>query len=130
MKGIRPSPGNFVEVAVTRLIDKEQLMNEFAGDEEILAELRDTFIGELPKMVGAIKSAIAAADAKALQMSAHTLKGAVINFQVPLIKDATFTLEKQGKDKNMNGAAENFAKLQGLLDELLIELGNLLIKVA
>jgi HPt (histidine-containing phosphotransfer) domain-containing protein len=118
------------EVSVTRLIDKERLMKEFAGDEEILAELRDTFVGELPKMISAIESSISAADANALEIAAHTLKGAASNFQVSLIKEAAFVLEVQGKDKNMTGVAENFAKLRALLDELLIELASLITKVA
>ncbi len=119
-----------VEVSVTRLIDRQRLMSEFAGDEEILAELRDTFVGELPKMMTAIESAISAGDAKALEIAAHTLKGAASNFQTPLIKEAAFVLENQGKEKSMAGAVENFAKLKTLMDELLIELANLITKVA
>lgn len=115
---------------MTRLIDRQRLMSEFAGDEEILAELRDTFVGELPKMMTAIESAISAGDAKALEIAAHTLKGAASNFQAPLIKEAAFVLENQGKEKSMAGAVENFAKLKTLMDELLIELANLITKVA
>ena len=115
---------------MTRLIEKERLLNEFAGDEEILAELRDTFLGELPKMLARIDSAISRADAAALESSAHTLKGAVSNFQTPPVQMAAFALEKQGHEKNLNGAADNFAHLKSLLDELLIELDSLLTQVA
>lgn len=112
------------------LIDKDRLMNEFAGDEEILAELRDAFLGELPKMMNAIESAIKDANAKALEHSAHTLKGAVANFQAPAVKDAAFVLEKQGREGVMTAASENFAALRTLMNVLTAELATLLRKAA
>ena len=67
------------------LIDMDRLMKEFAGDEEILAELCGAFRAELPKMMLSIANAVQAKDSKALEFSAHTLKGAVANFQAQIV---------------------------------------------
>jgi HPt (histidine-containing phosphotransfer) domain-containing protein len=117
-------PEEFLKV-VDMLIDKERLLNEFAGDEEILAELREAFLGELPKMLDSIQKALSDKNAKALEHSAHTLKGAVSNFQTPKVKEAAFTLENQGRQGTLDGADQNFATLKQLIDELKIELATI-----
>lgn len=115
---------------MANLIDTARLTSEFAGDEEILAELREAFLGELPKMMSAIEAAIKSSDAKALEHSAHTLKGAVANFQAPAVKEAAFVLEKQGREGALVNAADNFGKLSTLMTELTAELDKLFSKAA
>ena len=112
------------------LIDKARLFNEFAGDEEILAELRDTFLSELPKLMNAIEATIKDGNAKGLEHSAHTLKGAVSNFQTQKVKDAAFALENQGRQGSLDGAAANFETLKQLMSELQNELATLTSKNA
>jgi HPt (histidine-containing phosphotransfer) domain-containing protein len=111
---------------VAKLIDNVRLMNEFAGDEEILAELSDSFIAELPKMMAAIQDSISSNDSKSLEISAHTLKGVVANFQAPAVKQAAFLLETQGREKNFEGVDENFKKLKVIIDEMIVELWSVL----
>ncbi len=115
---------------MTTLIDRERLRMEFAGDEDILRELRDVFMGELPKMMSAIEAAVRAGDAHAVERAAHTLKGAVSNFQTPLVRDAAFVLEQQGRANNLAGSTENFSKLQDLMGHLVIELETVINKAS
>lgn len=107
------------------LIDEDRLMKEFAGDEEILAELCVVFEAELPKMLGSIETAIQSKEMDSLERCAHTLKGAVANFHAPLVKEAAMTLEKQGRERDFENIQVNFEKLKKVLDELRQELNRL-----
>lgn len=110
------------------LIDKDRLMKEFSGDEEILADVCQLFEMELPKMMRAIETAIVVNDMKALELNAHTLKGAVANFQAPKVKDAAFHLEKQGRENNPENANESLRTLRTLTEALVRELHLLIHK--
>jgi two-component system sensor histidine kinase/response regulator len=113
-----------------KLIDIDRLMKEFSGDEEILAEISSVFEAELPKMLAAIEIAIRSGDMKSLERTAHTLKGAVSNFQSPRVKDAAFALEKQGRENQKDDVNESFIRLKELLNRLLDELHILLKKAS
>jgi HPt (histidine-containing phosphotransfer) domain-containing protein len=108
------------------LIEKKRLLNEFAGDEEILIELRRVFLAELPKMLAAIEMAIRHGNAPAIESSSHALKGAVSNFQTPVVRDAVYALELTGRDGKVEVAAAQFNELTKLLLELSKELGTII----
>ena len=108
------------------LISKDRLMQEFAGDEEILRDMTVAFRAELPNLMTKIETAIKEKDPKKLEYGAHTLKGAISNFQAPSLTDAAFTLEKMGRAGDIGGASESMAKLQALLVAFDKELAGLL----
>jgi HPt (histidine-containing phosphotransfer) domain-containing protein len=112
------------------LIDKQRLLNEFSGDEEILVDLRRVFLAELPKMMAALEKSIRDGDAKDLEYRAHTLKGAVSNFQTEAVKEAAFLLENQGREGAIKGAQENFDKLKQLIIEFTKELDAIIDRIA
>ena len=103
-------------------------MSEFAGDEEILKEIMESFVTNLPEMIAAIATAIANNDCKALEFSAHTVKGSASNFYVQAVVDSAFVLENQGRAGVMTNALENYKVLEKLTHELTTELWSFLKK--
>jgi HPt (histidine-containing phosphotransfer) domain-containing protein len=108
------------------LINKKHLLNEFAGDEEVLLELRRVFLAELPKMLLAIESSISSGNAQALEASAHALKGAVSNFQTPTVREAVFALEQNGREGKIQESVTQFQELRQMLGALTRELDSLI----
>jgi len=104
------------------------MMSEFAGDEEILKEIMESFVTNLPEMIAAIATAIANNDCKALEFSAHTVKGSASNFYVQAVVDSAFVLENQGRAGVMTNALENYKVLEKLTHELTTELWSFLKK--
>ncbi len=104
------------------LIEKKRLLNDFAGDEEILIELRRVFLAELPRMLAAIELAVLNGNAAAIEASSHALKGAVSNFQTPLVREAAYALEITGREGKVEVAAAQFHDLRKILGELTKEL--------
>lgn len=107
------------------LIDKEALIAQFGGDEEILQEIIIEFINMYPEMLKAIETAIITNDAHALHQSAHSFKGAVSNFFAQKITDQALKLEQLGKNGQVTGAQEMFSDLSQDVVLLVMELKKL-----
>ncbi len=65
------------------VIDESRLVDEFDGDEEILAELRDLFLEHAPPLYNNIKQATSDHDLAAIARDSHSLKGACATYGVP-----------------------------------------------
>jgi HPt (histidine-containing phosphotransfer) domain-containing protein len=114
---------------LTSYIDTARLMSEFAGDEEILAEMCDAFLVEIPNNISGIGAAIGDKDLKNLEFTAHTLKGAIANFQAPLIKDLCYKLEQLGRANELAGCDAHFTNLKSMMDDFTLELIALIAKL-
>jgi len=93
-------------------------MERLEGDAGLLAEMVGLFLQDYPRLLAAMREAIACGDAKSLERAAHTLKGAVSNFAAPAATAATLRLEQMGRQANLTQAEEAFAALEAELDRL------------
>jgi CheY-like chemotaxis protein/HPt (histidine-containing phosphotransfer) domain-containing protein len=80
-----------------RPVDSALLLERVGGDRRALASLVRTFRADAPKKLAEIRRAVDARDARALQASAHALKGAVSNFAAAAAADAAFRLQRMGE---------------------------------
>ena len=94
------------------VIDREALLAEFDGDEELLTELVQTMKDEAPKLMYEVRVAVANADAAQVARAAHTLKGAVSNFGARDTADAALQLEQIGRSGNLGDLASAVAVLE------------------
>ena len=67
---------------------------------------------EIPRLMMAIREAVAGGNAAELQLAAHTLKGAIRYFASGQGFEQVRRLEKMGQDKNLEGAQESLASLE------------------
>ncbi|MEI6385918.1 MAG: Hpt domain-containing protein [Spirochaetota bacterium] len=63
------------------------------GDEDLARQILATFLSETPSQLESIRAAVAAADFKAAQRLAHTLKGAGANLSSERFRAAASSLE-------------------------------------
>ena len=117
-------------------VDKGEAMNENSsidwavahqtvqGDEELLRELVSTFLDELPSLRQTLGSALGAGDAKLVQRTAHTLKGALGHFGAHRAYEAAFQVESHGRNGQLTQAADALAAL----DQAMAELTPILLK--
>ena len=77
-----------------------------------------SFIFTLPALLAAIDQAIHSGKARDLELSAHTLKGAVSNFYAEGSRRLAWQLEKIGHEGRTNGAETTFSELKIELDRL------------
>ena len=104
-------------------------LRELGGDEDpgLFDELVLTFADDSPARVAAIGAAVAAGDAQALHNAAHGLKSSAASMGAMLLSATCRTLEKLGRDGNVDGARELASSVpelyEGALNSLQREVG-------
>jgi HPt (histidine-containing phosphotransfer) domain-containing protein len=79
------------------LFDAEALLEDFAGDEEILRAAVETFLREDEALLAELKAALHAGEIKAIEATAHKFKGAVANFRAEPVVEALLAVEKAAR---------------------------------
>ena len=100
------------------MIDRAAVLDRIGGDESLLGEIASIFLQEYPDLLNEIRSAIALGDAAKLERSAHSLKGAVMNFCVPSATQAAYQLENIGRQGDMQKAPTALKTLEMQLADL------------
>ncbi len=99
-------------------IDRMVALSRVGGDVELLKEIAQLFIEDYPKAMASIQHAADRGDAKALERTAHGLKGSVANFGAAAAVDAAKELESMGR-------AHRLAEVQQVIHTLELALAAL-----
>lgn len=94
------------------MFDDVALLEDFAGDEEILREACETYLVEMERMLDAVRAPLATQDFKTLERAAHTFKGASSNFRAEAVVAVAFALEKGARDGQLSNGHELFSDLE------------------
>ena len=89
-----------------------EALDRVEGDFDLLKEMTDLFLETYPILLTEVEHAVAVGNAQALQHAAHTLKGSVSNFAAGRATEASFVLEKMGRQQNLSNAAMALATLK------------------
>ena len=92
--------------------NKTAFLETYGENSQIFDDLISLFFSDIPTMLDQVKTAVRNRDSKALDSSAHSLKGAVGAYEAVRARDAAFSLERMGKDSRFDGAEEAFAYLE------------------
>ncbi len=82
------------------------------GDRQLLKEVAGLFFEDTPRLLAEVRNAIQRGDGKALERSAHTLKGSVSNFGARAASEAALSLEQMGRNGDFAKADEVFIQLE------------------
>lgn len=104
------------------VLDEDGLKEEYEGDEDLLAEMFQSYFDLVPGLLGGLQSAIEAKHAQTVSEIAHTLKGGSGNFFAKSAFESALALEQMGKDCNLSGAAKGLQRLRDDLDRLKLRL--------
>jgi PAS domain S-box-containing protein len=91
--------------------DPDAALKRVDGDRELLREVANLFFEDTPRLLAEVRNAIQRGDGKALERSAHTLKGSVGNFGARTAFEAAFSLEQMGRNGDFARATEVFTQL-------------------
>ncbi len=106
-------------------IDVAAALDRVGGDRELLHDVALLFLGEYPKSMAEIRSAVEDLDAPRLERAAHTLKGSVANFGAAATVDAALEIEKMGRSGDLHPAIQALLRLETAMDQLVPELERL-----
>lgn len=91
---------------------------EWIQDKEIMREMSQLLIADTPPRLIELNEAINRADAKNVRTCAHTLKGSFSVFGINQLITLAQQIEDQGREHKLEGAAENFLKLNREYNQL------------
>ena len=104
------------------LIDRERLLSNMGGDEELLVSIFQMFLDNYQAYLDEIAVAIRSADSKQLMISAHTFKGTLANFECSEAVNLARELEVLGRKDLANRAGDSFKALIDLVEDLAAEI--------
>jgi CheY-like chemotaxis protein len=107
-------------------LDHKKLLSRVAGDQELLRTLVGLFVASCPGQLSALRESIAHGDAPMVRRQAHTLRGAVANFGMAPLIEATSELERMGAANDLTGADEVWQGLDAALQDMPAALAKLL----
>ena len=84
------------------------------GEPDVLAEIFNLFLDEVPKRIDALRSAVISGDAVKVQRTAHSLKGSSGNIGARAMHEVCRQLDERAKGGDLN-------TLQPLVDTLVTE---------
>lgn len=96
----------------------DTILEAVGGNLKLLARVRDAFSSQSPRLLDAMRDAIAQRNADLLFRSAHTLKGAIANFGIGEALDAATELERAGKEADFSRASTLLPRLESVVREL------------
>ena len=93
-------------------IDRVSLLERVEGDQELLAEMVQLFLDDIPNLLNAMRDALQRGDMVVLERSAHSMKGAASNLSAKQAADAALKLEKDAKSNHIESAKESLAGVE------------------
>lgn len=103
-------------------INYKKLEFEFGEDWDIFRELISDYKEASVTFLEQIKAAITSKELESLRISAHTLKGIVVNFYCEELTQTAFELEQCGKSGDLASAPAHYDKLVILNSNILAEI--------
>jgi len=86
----------------TPVIDESRLMDEFGGDAEILAELRDLFLEHAPPLYESMRQAMVDQNLEVIARDAHSLKGACATYGAQRVAMVCKVIEMAARNSDWN----------------------------
>jgi HPt (histidine-containing phosphotransfer) domain-containing protein len=96
----------------TPLYNREQLLSQCDGDEELMSQLVSIFHDNTPLILRAVGEAVEKGDAPALAVQAHKLLSSLGVFGAGRAQTLALRLEKRGQENDFGGARERFTELE------------------
>ncbi len=93
-------------------IDSAEALHRLGGDRELFEEVLETFLQGIPSILGDLEAAIADANADALRVAAHGLKGASANICATQTSQTACRLEEIGRDGQLSDAPSLLMRLR------------------
>jgi HPt (histidine-containing phosphotransfer) domain-containing protein len=95
------------------------------GDEELVAQLVEAALDDLPCQVRKLKDSLAAADITTSERQAHSIKGAAANIGAESLRDTAERMEKAARQGDLESCREALPVLEQNFEQLRREMEQL-----
>jgi HPt (histidine-containing phosphotransfer) domain-containing protein len=116
--GEDPSPNKSV-------FDRDGLLYRLMGDNELVEEIADDFLNQIPINMEALKKSLDKKDALQVKREAHIIKGSAGNVGALVLQDIAKKIESAGESEDLNRAESYFMQFLAELEVFKNELDRL-----
>jgi two-component system sensor histidine kinase/response regulator len=106
-------------------LDRTAMLERVEGDHELLVEILNLFLEDAPRLLRAMHEALEQGNAKVLERSAHSMKGAAGNFSALVTAAAAANLEKSAGSGDTESSKAALAALEAAVNRLLPRLAEI-----
>ena len=103
----------------------DNLWNMVGGDNEVLAELINTFLNDAPRLLNNLRLAVANGDAATVRLNAHSLKANGADFGALSFSELCKQMELMGKLDQLDGAEPLLLQIEAEYEQVEAALGAL-----
>lgn len=107
-----------------KLIKEDQILFEFEDDFDLFEGLFLDYQACYSKMFSELKCAYENGDVDVVQITAHTIKGVVVNFYSDELTNAAFEIELMGRNGDLSHFEQKFNQFVNYNDGVIAELGE------
>jgi histidine phosphotransfer protein HptB len=100
------------DIAGNAPIDQNTIQDLRNEGDNLLRDLVDMFIREVPDQLATLEAALAKGDAGATRLTAHTFKGTGVNFGASQMQALASAIEEKGRNGLLEGASATFVELR------------------
>ncbi|MHB1793555.1 MAG: Hpt domain-containing protein [Acidobacteriaceae bacterium] len=100
------------------IVNLPELLARVDYDWELLQEIVDLFMAELPRLHEQLSAAVSQADLSQVEKLAHTLKGMLLNLSIEGGAEAVAAMEQQAKAEDVIAVREEFKVFESTIDRL------------
>lgn len=104
------------------LIDREKALELLGGDEEMLEQILDMFVGYVPNQVKELQIAFEQRDLERLHRISHSLKSNAGTIGCEELRAVAYQMELSAKGQDLEGFQRHFDDYRVLLDKVLSEI--------
>ena len=104
------------------MLDRDTALGRVGGDMDLLREIGALFLHECAPAITDLRKAVAARDAHAIELKAHSLKGSVSTFGTGPAFQAAQDLERLGRNRDLTQVESNLQSFESSLARLCAEL--------
>ncbi|HIJ86616.1 MAG TPA: Hpt domain-containing protein [Desulfuromonadales bacterium] len=94
------------------LFDKEQLLDDIGGDDELVQKVLDCAALEIPKEVEKLRVCCAGSDTEAIRIQAHGIKSIAADLYAAELRESCAKVESAAKDGNLERARAMLPELE------------------
>ncbi len=95
----------------SQLFDRAALLARLMGDDELVDEVVDIYLEDIPTRIEALRECLEAGDAAGAERQAHTIKGASANVGSDALRDLAADLERAGKKGDLESVKAGLKEL-------------------
>ncbi len=100
------------------VLDEKAILARMGGDGGLVAELAGLFLEDSARLLREVGEAVGRADAPALKLAAHALKGSLSHFDARAAYNAAYELEEMAYSGDVDGPRRSFAGLVREMDRI------------